>query len=316
LKENKSIDNLYAVFFGLIFLGIMTFVLTIHFWENIIYTIFELDYQISKFLNYYFNLFNGYKEINQMVTFASIPKFSFLKMKFEYQIDDDYLKTIYSFYKDLHYTYTGIIIFLGYLLINKFNLIPLFEFNISMNYKKKLVAAAKQRLEIKNPKIKLYNHQNVLIEKLREPADMGNKKSFLNADYYQPFIAEDELSKITEFNKIDTNKDYINSSIFYSQHYINNFYFLYKNTNTKSIFINNMEKIIKLFSDLEFKINKKKNIKDIYYFKLLKLYDNKDKTKFISLFTFKTNSTYQFNLFINKYLPKNNIQLMKKIFIF
>lgn len=310
MKQNGSqVDNLYAVFFGLIFVIIVGFILTVHFWENIIFVIYTIDYKVAKVFNYYFNLFTGYEEINQMVHFADIPKFNFFKLKFEYQVSSNYIDVINNFYQPLHYLYTGIIIFFTYLFLNDFSLIPTFHFYLSGRLKKQLVESAKKRIKIKNKKIQLYDHQKVLSERKRNPAKIKGSQRFLNADYLVPFIVEDQLYLSDNQLSVDTNKEYINSSLFFSKHYINKFYYLSKTSDMKDTTIDIINIMIKFFNDLEKKIKKKKAIKDIYYYNLLKYYNNKDINKYISLFTFNSNSPKKFNDFLFKYFRNNNIQL-------
>jgi len=303
-NDNDTAGTIYAILLGLTFLGILGFVLTLHFWEKIIYFIYVIDYYVADILNNYFGWFPGYKEINNMVQYADIPKFNFLKMKFEYNIGDNYISYINNFYKPLHYGYAGIILFISYLFSNSFHLKPLINLENNKNYKLRLIEEAKKRLKIFNPRVKLYNNMETLLEKKRFPAELNGTKQFLNADYYLPFIKEEIEADSTENNIIDTNKKYIKDSLFFSNHYIN---FLFKNiieNNKNEIKNNKTVYSLSLFHNMWKKIKKlilkNNNIQDYYYYKHLELFHNDNIEDFINLIIYNGDITI-FNKFLKKY---------------
>lgn len=327
-ETEKQSDLIYAILLGFSFLGFMFFIITLNFWETLSYSIFKLDYKIAGVINYYFSdCFVDYRKIDNLVEIANIPKFNFWKFEFEYAVGNNIVEEINEFYKSLHYIYAITIAFIGYFLINNFKLMPEFRFQNNMRYKLSLVEEAKKRIKIKNKQIKLYDHMDVLLERKRTPANLGSKRQFLNADYYVPFIYEEETSDANPLN-IDTNKVYINDSIFYSQHYINNYfkYILEKDTKeTKDkLETNNTIYSLKKFHDffkvLEDKVYKNKNLQDIYYLNMLKLYNEKNKNNFINLFLLETKDMNEskylitFNNFLKKY-KMNDIQFHKLLHI-
>lgn len=307
-KENPN-DTLYAVLLALAFFSLLGFIATVSFWENLSYLIYKFDYHIASFINYYFsNLFSGYEEVNNLVDIASIPKFDFWTLSFKYSVGNDYVNYINNFYEPLHFSYAFILFILGYLIINNFKIIPMFQFQNYKNYKEKLIEKLNKRLKINNKQIKLYNHMDVLLEKKREPADLGNNvKQFLNADYFLPFIQENEESEF-DLLKIDTNKRYINDSLFFSNHYINNYYkfILDKKLDIEDITFQSLYQFDKEWEKLKINIQKNKNIQDLYYYYLIYFFNTDKYEQFINLFLlndFEINKDYltKFNNFLKKY---------------
>lgn len=306
-ENEKQTDLIYAILLGLGFFGFLGFIVSVNVWEKVIFSLFQLDYKLAAFFNYYFGWFVGYQEVNELVNFASVPKFNFWKFQFEYKVGNDYINYVYKFYAPLHNTYAISIIFLGYLIINKFKLKPVLTFQNNFAHKQRLVEAAKERLKIKNKQMVLYKHMNVLLEKKRKPAKMADNEKFLNADYYQPFIAEELRTQTT--NKVNPDKKYINDSLFYSQHYINTYFKYYVEGIMDLKKVKSLAYFDKFWKDLEKKINKKNNVQDLYYFQHVFYFDGPNKEDFISFFTFKEDSLSMFNQFLKKYMQEDALEL-------
>jgi len=323
-ETEKQSDMIYAVILGVVFFGGMLFIITLNFWEEMSYLIFKLDYKIAGIINYYYpDKFENYREYNNMVEIAGIPKFNFWKMSFEFGIGNDYIKDINEFYRSLHLIYSFIILFISYLIVNGFKLIPEFRFQNNMRYKLRLVEEAKKRMKIFNKQIKLYNHMSLLLEKKRNPANLGATRQFLNADYYSPFIYEHEIgtSEKGSSGAVETNKKYITDSLFYSQHYVNNYfkYVVDKENNKEKIEQNktiySLKKFDEFWPTLEGKIKKRNNLQDLYYYYLLQFFNEKNKDNFILLFLVETkelNDKYltSFNNFLKRY-HSNEYELHK-----